>query len=67
MCRVFFSASRRMMAGLADVAARPPRVAGADDVRGRRVDQGPVQLLVLPDERVPVRRPHGARAGSVLM
>ena len=46
---------------LAGVAARPPGVAGADDVPGRRADQGPVQLLVLPDQRVPVRRPHGGQ------
>src|SRR5439155_2815392 len=42
---------------LAAIAARAPRVARADDVPGRRGYQRPVQLLVLPDQRVPVRRP----------
>ena len=42
--------------GLADVAARTPRVAGADDAaRGRR-DQRAVQFPVFADQRVPVRR-----------
>jgi hypothetical protein len=51
---------------LAGVAARAPRVARADDVPVRRGKQGPVQLLVLPDQRRPVRLPNRARAGSVL-
>ena len=40
--------------GLTDVAARTPRVAGADDAAGGRRDECPVQLLVFADQRVPV-------------